>query len=74
MVKAGKARYIGASSMQLRSLLRPWNYKNSTAGRSLISLQDHYNLILSRRRARDAATVLSGGRGGDSGTRWRGGD
>lgn len=35
VVKAGKARYIGASSMHARSLLRHWNSKNSTAGRSL---------------------------------------
>ncbi len=31
-----------------------------------VSMQDHYNLIYRRRRARDAAAVLSGRRGGDS--------
>ena len=33
--KSRKARYIGASSMHASQLLRHWNSKNSTAGRSL---------------------------------------
>ncbi len=59
--KAGKARYIGASSMHASQFAQHWNSKNSTAGRSLsvcrITTSD-----LSRRRARNAAAVLSGRR------------
>jgi aryl-alcohol dehydrogenase-like predicted oxidoreductase len=35
VVKAGKARYIGASSMHAPSLLPRWICRHSTAGRAL---------------------------------------
>lgn len=35
VVKAGKARYIGASSMHASQFARHWRYKNNTAGRRL---------------------------------------
>lgn len=44
VVKAGKARYIGASSMHASQLPKRWRYKTTRLG-AVVTMQDHYNLI-----------------------------
>lgn len=65
VVKAGKARYIGASSMHASQFAQALNSKTARLG-AVCQYAGSLQSDLSRRRARDAATVLSGGRGGDS--------
>lgn len=65
VVKAGKARYIGASSMHASQFAQALNPKTARLG-AVCQYAGSLQSDLSRRRARDAASVLSGGRGGDS--------
>lgn len=66
VVKAGKARYIGASSMHAFAVCSgPEATKTARLG-AVYQYAGSLQSDLSRRRARDAASVLSGGRGGDS--------
>jgi 1-deoxyxylulose-5-phosphate synthase len=45
VVKAGKARYLGASSMYAWQFARCCTRSVSTAGREFVSMQNHYNLV-----------------------------
>ncbi len=45
VVKAGKARYIGASSMHAWQFAKAQHVAESTAGPSLVAMQNHYNLL-----------------------------
>jgi aryl-alcohol dehydrogenase-like predicted oxidoreductase len=64
VVKAGKARYIGASSMHARQFARRWRSSSSTAGRAFVTMQDHYNLIY-REEENEMLPLCQQRRGGD---------
>lgn len=65
VVKAGKARYIGASSMHASQFAQALELQKQH-GWAVCQYAGSLQSDLSRRRARDAATVLPGGRSGDS--------
>ncbi len=45
VVKAGKARYIGASSMHARQFAQALQLQESNGWARFVTMQDHYNLI-----------------------------
>ena len=45
VVRAGKARYIGASSMFAWQFAQAAAAPSGTAGRAFVSMQNHYNLV-----------------------------
>ncbi|VTN14478.1 putative aldo-keto reductase [Raoultella terrigena] len=45
MVKAGKARYIGASSMHARQFAQALELQERHGWARFVTMQDHYNLI-----------------------------
>ncbi len=45
MVKAGKARYIGASSMHASQFAQALELQKQHGWAQFVSMQDHYNLI-----------------------------
>jgi aryl-alcohol dehydrogenase (NADP+) len=45
VVRAGKARYIGASSMSAWQLMKALAISDRTGGARFVSMQDHYNLV-----------------------------
>ncbi len=53
VVKAGKARYIGASSMYAWQFSKALYLADLHGWTRFVSMQNHYNLALPRRRARD---------------------
>ena len=59
VVKAGKARYIGASSMHASQFAQALALQKQHGWAQFVSMQDHYNLIY-REEERNAAAVLPG--------------
>lgn len=45
VVKAGKARYIGASSMHASQFARALDFRAQHGWARFVTMQDHYNLI-----------------------------
>ena len=59
VVKSGKARYIGASSMFAWQFAQMLHTSDRLGLTRFVTMQNHYNLDLSRRRARDDSFVPS---------------
>ncbi len=51
VVRAGKARYIGASSMFAWQFAKAQHTAEKHGWTRFVSMQNHYNLVVSRRRA-----------------------
>lgn len=58
IVKAGKARYVGASSMYAWQFAKAQHAAERNGWTPFHSMQDHYNLIY-REEEREAATELT---------------
>ena len=69
VVKAGKARYIGASSMFAWQFCKSLYVADRHGWTRFISMQDHYNLI-HREEEREMLPVRGGGSASCPGARW----
>lgn len=56
VVKAGKARYIGASTMYAWQFLKAQHAADRNGWTKFVAMQDHYNLLY-REEERDDATM-----------------
>ena len=65
VVKAGKARYIGASSMYAWQFAQALYLADQHGWTRFVSMQNHYNLVYREEEARDDAAVPGGGDWGD---------
>ena len=65
VVRAGKARYIGASAMFAWQFQKALHVAEKHGWTRFVSMQDHLNLHLPRRGARDAAALPRGEDRGD---------
>ena len=73
VVRAGKARYIGASSMFSWQFAKAQHIAETHGWTKFVSMQNHYNLDLPRGGARDdPALPRPGRRGASRGARWPG--
>ncbi len=71
VVKAGKARYIGASSMHASQFAQALELQKQHGWAQFVSMQDHYNLIY-REEEREMPLCYEEGVRSFRGARWRG--
>lgn len=65
VVKAGKARYIGASSMHASQFARALDLRAQHGWARFVTMQDHYNLIYREEEREMLPLCYRGRRGGD---------